>query len=163
MPGQTVPVTFQHEQEPQRTEQVTLGNAGDDRKEGFIGLAPIDRADVNFQTTIHLEDVGGPSAGLIFALSIYDRLTPGALAGDMKIAGTGEIDVKGNVGPIGGIPFKMAAAHDEGVSTFLVPKDNCDEASSQAPEGMRLVKVENLAGAVHALDELRVGHDVPVC
>ena len=68
------------------------------------------------------------------------------------IAGTGAIDVKGNVQPIGGIPFKLIAAKEDGATTFLVPADNCAEAKADAPDGLQLVKVETLAGAVEALE-----------
>lgn len=167
-PGQAVQVTFQHEDEAPKTVPITLGratdfNPEDQRTEGFMGLGPIDRADVPFKTTIHLQDVGGPSAGLIFALAIVDRLTPGELEAGQTVAGTGEIDVKGNVAPIGGIPFKMVAAREAGASVFLVPADNCAEALERVPDGLRLVKVDTLATAVQALDELRAGRPVPSC
>jgi PDZ domain-containing protein len=166
-PGQTISLTFQHENEPKKTVDVKLAKASDfgsdDRPEGFLGLAPADRADVKFETTIHLEDVGGPSAGLIFALAIVDTLTPGEMEDGRTIAGTGAIDVKGNVQPIGGIPFKLIAAHEDGATTFLVPADNCAEAKSNAPDGMDLVKVETLAGAVEALKDLDEGRTPPHC
>jgi PDZ domain-containing protein len=166
-PGQTVSVTFQHEDGPEKTADVKLAKAsdfgGDDRQEGFLGLAPADRADVDFETTIHLEDVGGPSAGLIFALAIVDTLTPGEMEGDRTVAGTGAIDVKGNVQPIGGIPFKLIAAQEDGATTFLVPADNCAEAKSNVPDGLQLVKVETLAGAVEALEDLDAGRTPPRC
>ncbi|MGB3437997.1 MAG: S16 family serine protease [Actinophytocola sp.] len=166
-PGQTVSITFQHEDEAKKTVDVKLGKAADfgsdDRPEGFLGLAPADRADVDFETTIHLEDVGGPSAGLIFALAIVDTLTPGQMENGRTVAGTGAIDVKGNVQPIGGIPFKLIAANEDGAGTFLVPADNCAEAKSNAPEGMQLVKVETLAGAVEALEDLDAGRTPPRC
>jgi PDZ domain-containing protein len=166
-PGQTVSITFQHETEPKKTVDVKLAKASDfgsdNRPEGFLGLAPADRADVKFETTIHLQDVGGPSAGLVFALAIVDTLTPGEMEDGRTIAGTGAIDVKGNVQPIGGIPFKLIAAHEDGATTFLVPKDNCAEAKSNAPEGMDLVKVETLAGAVEAIKDLDEGRTPPHC
>jgi Lon-like protease len=167
-PGQQVQVTFQHEKDQPKTATITLAKASDfdpndKRTEGFMGLAPIDRADVSFTTTIHLQDVGGPSAGLIFALSIVDKLTDGAMEGGQTIAGTGEIDVKGNVAPIGGIPFKMVAAREAGASAFLVPVDNCAEAKEKVPDGLRLIKVDTLATAVHELDDLRAGRPVPGC
>lgn len=166
-PGQVVQVTFQHENEPMKTVDVKLGKASDygsdNRTQGFLGLAPADRADVHFQINIHLEDVGGPSAGLIFALAIVDSLTPGALEEGRTIAGTGAIDVNGNVQQIGGIPFKLIAAKEDGATTFLVPADNCAEAKSNAPEGMNLVKVENLSGAVQALEDIDQGKTPPHC
>jgi PDZ domain-containing protein len=166
-PGQVVKVTFQHGTQQQKTADIKLAKASDfgsdNRTEGFLGLAPADRADVKFDINIHLEDVGGPSAGLIFALAIVDSLTPGAMEDGRTIAGTGAIDVKGNVQPIGGIPFKLIAAHEDGATTFLVPSDNCAEAMSNAPEGMDLVKVSNLAGAVDALKDLDEGRTPPHC
>jgi PDZ domain-containing protein len=166
-PGQRVEITFQHGDEEKETKSVALGKASDygsdDRKEGFLGLLPIDRADVKFQTTIHLEDVGGPSAGLIFALAIVDKLTPGELENGKTVAGTGEIDVKGNIGVIGGISFKLVAARDAGATTFLVPEGNCAEAKADAPDGLRLVKVDTLDSAVQALKDIDAGRNPPAC
>jgi PDZ domain-containing protein len=166
-PGQTVSITYQRGEDPEKTAEVTLGDAKDfdagERQEGFLGLVAADRADVDFETTIHLEDVGGPSAGLIFALAIVDTLTPGEMEDGRTIAGTGAIDVKGNVQPIGGIPFKLIAAKEDGASAFLVPADNCAEATSKAPDGLQLVKVETLAGAVEAIEDLDEGRTPPSC
>lgn len=166
-PGDRVEITFQREGQSEQTETVELGRASDygsdDRAEGFLGLLPADRADVTFETTIHLEDVGGPSAGLIFALAIVDKLTPGELENGQTVAGTGEIDVKGNVGLIGGISFKLVAARDVGATTFLVPEGNCAEAKANAPDGLRLVKVDTLATAVDALEDLEAGRTPPSC
>lgn len=167
-PGQTISITYQHENGPERTGTITLGRASDfdpdDRRaEGFMGLSAGERADVPFQTKIELEDVGGPSAGLVFALAIVDRLTPGELEGGRTVAGTGEIDVRGNVMPIGGIEFKLVAAREAGATEFLVPKDNCAAAKGEVPDGLRLIRVENLAGAVRALEDLSAGRDVQTC
>lgn len=166
-PGQQVSVTFQHEGQAPQTKQITLGEAtkfgADERKEGFIGLAPVDRAAVDFETTIQLEHVGGPSAGLIFALAIVDRLTKGELQHGEAVAGTGQIDVKGNVYPIGGIEFKLVAAKEAGATTFLVPEANCAEAKADAPEGLTLIKVETLAGAVEALKTIGTNKTPPTC
>jgi PDZ domain-containing protein len=167
-PGQTIQIVLQHENEPKKTVAIKLGKASDfdkedDRQQGFLGLAAADRADVDFETTIHLEDVGGPSAGLIFALAIVDTLTPDKLENGRTIAGTGAIDVKGNVQPIGGIPFKLIAAREDGATTFLVPADNCAEAMASVPDGLQLVKIETLAGAVDALKDLNAGRKPPSC
>jgi PDZ domain-containing protein len=167
-PGQQVMVTVQHEDQPEHTVSITLGRAADfnpddQRSEGFIGLLPVDRADVPFHTTITLQDVGGPSAGLIFALAIVDRLTPGELEAGQSVAGTGEIDVKGNITPIGGIPFKMVAAREAGATSFLVPAANCAEAMERVPDGLRLIKVDTLSTAVRALEDMNAGRPVPSC
>ncbi|RSM58626.1 PDZ domain-containing protein [Kibdelosporangium aridum] len=160
-PGQTIEVVLQRNGQD-RTVSVTLGSAPD-RQQGYMGIRGVDRADVPFKTTIHLQDVGGPSAGLIFSLAIIDRLTPDDLAGGQPIAGTGEIDVKGNVGPIGGIGFKLVAAAEDGAKTFLVPAANCAEAKADPPAGLQLIKVDNLAGAVKALEDRKAGRPVPGC
>ena len=126
---------------------------------------------IQAQTTVHypvtvdirLRDVGGPSAGLMFALGIIDKLQPGSLTGGRVIAGTGEIDTSGNVGIIGGIAQKMRGARAEGATVFLVPSGNCQEARGNRPSGLRLVKVSTLRGALAALTLLRDGGSPPSC
>jgi PDZ domain-containing protein len=167
-PGTPITITFKRGDGPEQTVSVTLAKASDfnrddNRQEGLLGLVAAERADVRFKTTIHLQDVGGPSAGLIFALAIVDRLTPGELEAGRQVAGTGTIDNKGNVGGIGGIPFKMDAARDAGASAFLVPADNCVEARSQAPEGLQLIKVDTLTTAVRAIEDMTAGRPFPTC
>ncbi|MCE7008230.1 PDZ domain-containing protein [Kibdelosporangium philippinense] len=160
-PGQVIEVVLQRNGQ-ERTVSVTLGSSAD-RPQGYMGIRGVDRADVPFKTTIHLQDVGGPSAGLIFSLAIIDRLTPDDLAGGQPIAGTGEIDTRGVVGPIGGIGFKLVAAAEDGAKTFLVPAANCAEALADPPPGLQLIKVETLAGAVQALEDRKAGRPVPGC
>jgi PDZ domain-containing protein len=161
-PDQPIEVVLQRNGQ-ERTVTVTLGKPPDDRQQGFMGIRAVDRADVAFKTTIHLQDVGGPSAGLMFALAIVDRLEEGELTGGREIAGTGEIDVKGNVGQIGGIGFKLVGAAEDGAKVFLVPAANCAEAKADPPPGLQLIKVETLAGAVQALKDLKDGKPVPGC
>ncbi|MFB9907435.1 YlbL family protein [Allokutzneria oryzae] len=167
-PGEQVTVRFQrNEQSGPTSAQVTLGERpekGPDRPTyGFLGITPIDRPSADFHIKISLKEVGGPSAGLMFALAIVDKLTPGKLNGGISVAGTGEISQEGKVGAIGGIPFKMRAAKDQGAEVFLVPADNCVEARQRAPEGLRLVRVETLAGAVESLQALQEGKPTPGC
>ncbi len=99
-------------------------------------------------------EIGGPSAGSMFALAIYDRLTPGSLTGGRKIAGTGEISAEGVIGPIGGIQQKMAGAAAAGATLFLVPDPNCAEAIEGDTKGLQLVRVETLDGAIDSLEKL---------
>ncbi|WP_078610457.1 MULTISPECIES: YlbL family protein [Streptomyces] len=106
---------------------------------------------------IKLADVGGPSAGLMFALGIVDKLSTGDLTGGKFIAGTGTIDEKGTVGPIGGIQMKTIGARDAGAEYFLTPQENCAAAASDKPDGLTLVKVHTLKGAVKALKQIREG------
>jgi Lon-like protease len=111
------------------------------------------------------EQVGGPSAGAIFALAIYDRLTPGSLTGGREVAGTGEITPDGTIGPIGGIRQKIAGAAEDGAKVFLVPAANCAEAADGGDHGMRLVKVSKLDDAIEALEKLAddAKATVPLC
>jgi PDZ domain-containing protein len=100
-----------------------------------------------FEVDLNLADnIGGPSGGLMFALGIYDVLTPGSLTDGKVIAGTGEIDATGKVGEIGGIQQKLVGAQDDGAKLFLVPAANCAEAlgGHYDPKKMRLVKVRTL-------------------
>ena len=110
-----------------------------------------------FTVKITVGDVGGPSAGLMFSLGIYDKLTPGSLTGGTFVAGTGTITAEGEVGPIGGIQQKMIAARQAGAKVFLTPKDNCPEAVANAPEGLRLVQADTMHGTIASLDALRTG------
>lgn len=98
--------------------------------------------------------VGGPSAGTMFALAIYDKLTPGSLTGGQKIAGTGEMLPDGTVGPIGGIRQKMAGASKYGATIFLVPAANCAEATDGDDDGLTLVKISMLKDAISSLEAL---------
>ncbi|WP_052168658.1 YlbL family protein [Actinoalloteichus spitiensis] len=141
---------------------VELG-ARDDRESGYLGVAPLDQPDVDFEVDIELDEVGGPSAGLMFALAIIDTLSPGEITGGTHVAGTGEITTQGAVRPIGGISFKMRAAKDIGSTVFLVPTGNCAEAVANAPDGLQLVEVETLEGAVDALRQVRAGEQPPDC
>ena len=97
-------------------------------------------------------DIGGPSAGLMFSLAIYDTLTPGSLTGDQVVAGTGTIKDDGSVGPIGGIQQKIVSARDDGASLFLVPPDNCDDALGAPNEDMRLVRADTMHDAVTSIE-----------
>ena len=99
----------------------------------------------------------------MFALAVVDKLTPDGVNGGMSVAGTGEIDDVGNVSPIGGIPFKLMAARAAGATVFLTPADNCSEAKTHVPAGLRLVKVTNLGSAVGELADLKAGRPVPGC
>jgi PDZ domain-containing protein len=113
-----------------------------------------------YKITFSLDDVGGPSAGLMFSLGIVDKLTPEDLTGGIDIAGTGTIDDEGGVGAIGGIAQKMRGAKRDGATVFLSPADNCAEAVANAVPGLELVKVSTLDGALQALKALR-DHGTP--
>jgi PDZ domain-containing protein len=126
-----------------------------------IGVAIQDK--FPFPVNISVGDIGGPSAGLMFALGIVDKLSPGDLTGGKFIAGTGEISASGQVGGIGGIQQKMVAARAAGATVFLAPAANCKDAKAARPSGLRLVKVTTLSQAVSALDALTSGRPAPSC
>jgi Lon-like protease len=161
-PGQLVHVRFQRGDTSPQEAMITLGT-GPQSGRGYLGVGLTEKPDVPFTVTVNLGDIGGPSAGLMFALAIVDKLTPGALAGNTFVAGTGEITPEGQVGAIGGIPLKMIRAREAGATVFLVPADNCAEAAQRAPAGLRLVRVGTLSDAVHALDAIRAGRQPAHC
>ncbi len=153
-PGTSVTVGFRRDGSPS---QVTLKTAAadDDPTKSVVGITPNDKPP--FTVKIGLNGVGGPSAGLMFALGILDRLTTGNLTGGATIAGTGEIQADGTVDPIGGIQQKLVGARRAGATIFLVPAANCSEAAQAAPGGLKLVKVASLSKAVRALEGIRGG------
>jgi Lon-like protease len=116
-----------------------------------------------FSVKINLSNIGGPSAGLMFALGIVDKLTPDSLTGGRFIAGTGEIEPTGVVEPIGGIQQKMAGARAAGATIFLTPAANCANTVGAVPAGLRLVKIGSLANAISELQALKAGKPVPSC
>ena len=161
-PGDAVTVAFRRDGGEHRAE-VVLGVHPDPlRLQGFLGVTPtaeLRDGDVRFD----LGGIGGPSAGLMFALAVVDELTPGALTGGRFVAGTGAIDAGGVVSAIDGVPFKMAKAREVGAEVFLVPAANCAEAVQTVPHGLQLVSVETLGSAIAALDALTAGRPVPTC
>ena len=160
--GRPVPVTvLRNGQELTRSIPTRVGADG----RTVVGIFPTDSYDLPFTIDIGIEGVGGPSAGLLFALGIVDKLTPDELTGGAFIAGTGTIDGDGVVGRIGGIEQKVVAAGEAGATVFLVPEDNCAAAVGAAPEGLTLVRVDTLGTALAALKTLRDddGGTVPLC
>jgi Lon-like protease len=123
---------------------------------GFDLRATFSKVDVKIG--IDPAQVGGPSAGLAFALGIVDELTPGDLTGGRTVAVTGTIDGFGNVGPIGGIQQKIAGAKKAGATVFLAPASECPDARSVAPSSMTLVKVTTLSDALDALAAINSGN-----
>ncbi|MBB6629119.1 PDZ domain-containing protein [Nocardioides sp. KIGAM211] len=119
-----------------------------------------------FPVSVNIDpSIGGPSAGLMFSLGIYDTLTPGSLTGGATVAGTGTIDGDGKVGPIGGIQQKIAGARNAGAQLFMVPPDNCADAVGAANGDMRLVKATTMHDAVEAIKAWVKDHDatLPSC
>lgn len=138
-----------------RTLRVPTEAASDDPDRAVVGIEIGTRYDFPIDVGIRVDDaIGGPSAGLVFALAIYDTLTPGALTGGAAVAGTGSIAADGTVGPIGGIQQKIVAAADTGAELFLVPAGNCAAAlgADVREDEIRLVRVDTMPMAVDALE-----------
>ena len=117
--------------------------------EPLVGILLV--ASFPFEITIESAEVGGPSAGLMWALGLYDLLTPGDLTGGRTIAGTGAIDLDGNIGPIGGIHDKVVAAQEVDADILLVPQDNLEELRDVDTGDLRLIPVATFDEAVEAL------------
>jgi PDZ domain-containing protein len=153
---------------PTETQDITMTTTTSDdtgEKRAIVGISAGTDHTFPFTIDIKLADVGGPSAGLMFALGIYDKLTPGSLTGGRFVAGTGTIDDAGKVGPIGGIEMKTVGARAKGAQYFLTPADNCAAAAKDTPDGLTLIKVGTIKDALGALKDIRSGDtaDLPKC
>jgi PDZ domain-containing protein len=160
-PGTSVPVAYTREGAP-GTVTVTTGKAQKGTGSA-LGVQVIESPSAPFDVDIQVDDVGGPSAGLMLTLGILDLVGGTDLTGGAVVAGTGTIDANGTVGPIGGIPLKMIAAREIHAKLFLVPADNCAEAEANAQPGLPMAKVATLGDAVDALADLQAGRTPPSC
>jgi PDZ domain-containing protein len=128
-----------------------------------VGVEVAENFKFPFNVNITVGDIGGPSAGMMFALGIIDKLTTDNLTGGKFIAGTGEITDTGQVEPIGGIQQKMVGARDAGATVFLAPADNCSDTRNAVPAGLKIVKVSTLSQAITYLQDIKAGKPVPSC
>jgi PDZ domain-containing protein len=132
----------------------------------IIGIEAGSSYDFPFDVKIQLQNVGGPSAGQMFALGIIDKLTPGQLNGGAKVAGTGTIDAAGTIGVIGGIRQKLYGARNAGAKWFLAPSGNCNEVTGHIPSGIKVVAVKTLKDSLAALKAISSGSGtsgLPTC
>ncbi len=161
-PGESIAVEVSRNGE--RIKVVTPTIEGQENKTALGILLSLDH-DFPAKVTISAGEVGGPSAGLMFSLGIYDKLTPGSLTGDKQIAGTGTIDDEGSVGPIGGIKQKLAGASDDGADYFLAPADNCNEVRGNIPDGLEVFRVASFDEARVIVEGIAAGRidDLPRC
>jgi PDZ domain-containing protein len=131
-----------------------------------VGVVASSSYEFPFDVSIQLENVGGPSAGMMFALGIIDKVTEGPLNDGRSIAGTGTIDDDGKVGPIGGIRQKLYGADNAGAEIFLAPAANCDEVVGHVPGDLEVFAVATLDESLDVLAAIGGDGDVeslPTC
>jgi PDZ domain-containing protein len=162
-PGTTVPLGIER-RGTARTVSVTLAKPLQGRTGASLGIEVGQVCQAPFAVDLGLgNEIGGPSAGLMFALGIMDKVGSSDLTHGRFIAGTGTIDPEGNVGPIGGIQLKMIAARRAGATVFLAPAGNCPDVRGAIPSGLQVVKVDTLHDAVADLAALQDKQAVPRC
>lgn len=157
-PGDEVPFRLVRDGDEQTIDVPT----GQDEDRTVIGVYLASDFDLPFEVTIDAGNVGGPSAGLMFSLALYDTLTPGELTGGLEFAGTGTINSVGEVGPIGGIQQKMIGADRAGADYFLAPAGNCDEVVGHEPDGLKVARIDTFDQARDLLQDLGEGTEVEV-
>jgi Lon-like protease len=129
-----------------------------------VGILLRDLFELPVKVSIETENsIGGPSAGLMFTLSIIDKLTPEDLTAGRRIAGTGAVALDGAVEPVGGVAEKLIAVHRLGVPTFLIPAENCASVRGRVPDGLRLVKVSTVSEALRFLRDPKFAATAPGC
>lgn len=117
-----------------------------------VGVTPGPGFSFPIDVTVDIGDnIGGPSAGLMFSLAIYDTLTPGSLTGGASVAGSATIDAEGRTGRIGGVQQKIAGAEASGADLFLVSPGNCPDTDGLDTGDMRLVRADTMHDAVEAI------------
>lgn len=162
IPGST-PVTVSYTRLGEAGSADLVTGSAEGGEGSLLGITILEQPAAPFDIDIQVEDVGGPSAGLMLTLGILDLVGDDDLTGGALVAGTGTIDAEGAVGPIGGITLKMIAARDIGAELFLVPADNCAEAAAAADPGFPLAKVADLDDALAALADFEAGRAPEAC
>lgn len=164
-PGE--PVAMQVERDGQTLElSVPTSESEVNEGQAAIGVVVSQAWSLPVQVSIDVPgEIGGSSAGLVFALGIVDTLTEGPLLDGAAVAGTGEISPDGSVGPISGVQQKIAGARDEGAELFLAPTANCGGVAGADPGDMRVVPVATLDEAVDVLSAVASGEvdTLPAC
>lgn len=120
---------------------------------GFLATTVNERFDFPFEIDIKTGNVGGPSAGLMMALNVYNNLIPNDITNSLIVAGTGTIEIDGSVGPVGGIRQKVIAAKRAGSELILVPTANYEEASPFSTDETAIVSVDSFEEALKVIFE----------
>jgi PDZ domain-containing protein len=152
-PGTQLTLTLRHAEGRRQVRLVTAANP-EDASRSVIGVLVEPAADIRLPIDVSIDagNIGGPSAGLAFALDVMEKLGTDVDRGN-TIAATGELTLDGSVLRIGGIKQKTIGARAAGVDAFLVPVDNAAEARQHA-DGLRIIPVATVGQAVEALSKL---------
>ena len=165
-PGDKIKIEFTRAGEPMSGTITTILAPGEDPPRTIIGFRPVDTTTVKLPEGLHVQlktdEIGGPSAGLAFTLTLIDELTPGDLMGGQRVAVTGTIDVEGHVGAIGGLNSKASAVLQTGVKYFLVPAsqkdqpypDNIIAAQQVVGSDVQIIPVATLEEALAGLEKI---------
>jgi Lon-like protease len=163
--GETVKIGWNHDGK-NLVKSIKLVTLDKKTNRAGVGIVPEDEFTIipSRKIGINASDIGGPSAGLMFSLEIYNQIVPGDLTKGYQIAGTGTIDQAGNVGQIGGIRDKIVAAHKSGIDIFFCPadiypgdtnaKDIKDEANKLGYK-IKIVPVKTMKDAINYLEKLQ--------
>ena len=161
-PGDKVTMTVERGGK-KHEEEIELGENPHQKGQAMLGIAMLSVPKDDIEVTYNLQDIGGPSAGMMFTLAVIDKLSEEDLTGGKFVAGTGTIQKDGKVGPIGGIQHKIAAAHAAGAELFLAPQDNCSEAAASDHGDMPIAEVSNLDEAVSTMKDFADGKEIKTC
>ncbi len=161
-PGDTVELGISRGDE-RLTEIIALGEHPEDPSIPLLGITMTSEPADDVSVSYNLNDIGGPSAGMIFSLAVIDKLSDGELNGGKFVAGSGTISEDGTVGPVGGVEHKVIAAKEAGAELFLAPADNCANALSSDTGDMVIASVNTLDDAVTAMEAFANGDEVATC
>jgi PDZ domain-containing protein len=159
-PGDTVSVTVDRPDVGEVDAEVELIASPEDPERAALGIVAFDTRSVRlpFEIAFDTGEIGGPSAGLAFTLTLLDELTEGDLLGGVDVAVTGTMQLDGTVGPIGGLPQKVSAVRQAGIDHFLVPAGQSDADMARAREiagdDVELIAVADIDEALAALHRL---------
>lgn len=156
-----IPLRIGIERQGAETEVSVLPVAPDPESAPMLGVIVYAEFEFPFEVELNLGDIGGPSAGMMFALAVFDALTPGALTGGLSISGTGTIDENGRIGAIGGLEQKLWGASRAGTDLLLVPMENCGDLPHRIPGDLRVAPVSTLEEAVAAIQIAAAGGTPP--
>ncbi|PVU84000.1 signal protein PDZ [Cellulomonas sp. WB94] len=160
--GATVHLGVERAGSPTDVDVVTTARTGGGAQLGVL-INPTFTPPIDVK--IKIDDIGGSSAGTMFALGIIDKLTPEDEVNGNVVAGTGTMDISGEVGPIGGIRQKLVGARRDGATWFLAPADDCAEVVGHVPDGLRVVRIATLHEAREAITAIGAGtaDSLPTC